>query len=132
MGKVQVVELDWTAEDKLRHVRSPFDFVIAADCIYHENHMEDLLDTILKLTDDKSTGTYTTQPTLLISHRLVLVVNELRSTSIDAEFHRTFGSVFNMKKLPSSSMDPLFRHPDIHIFVLKKKRTLPSPKAIKP
>lgn len=56
IGSVKVVELDWSSDNKLDAVVPPYDFVIAADCIYHESHIPDFLDTILKLTNPKSTG----------------------------------------------------------------------------
>lgn len=56
MGALRVQELDWNAEDKLKDTQPPYDYVLAADCVYHEHHLERLLDTILQLTDHRSTG----------------------------------------------------------------------------
>ena len=67
VGDVKVCELNWNADDKLALVQPPYDFVIAADCIYHENHMDDLLDTILKLTDFRSTGKCSERPCRVVN-----------------------------------------------------------------
>ena len=56
VGRISVQPLDWSAEEKLATVDPPYDYVLAADCVYHEHHVDDLLDTILRLTDAKSTG----------------------------------------------------------------------------
>ena len=56
VGRIRVQPLDWSAEEKLATVDPPYDYVLAADCVYHEHHVDDLLDTILRLTDPKSTG----------------------------------------------------------------------------
>ena len=53
---------------------------------------------------------------------VVLIVNELRSTSIDAEFHMKFRRRFTLKKLPVSAMDTNFHHPDIHVFLLRQRK----------
>eukprot|EP00210_Caulerpa_lentillifera_P000716 g693.t1 len=57
IGKIEICELDWISENKLANVEPPpYDVVLATDCIYHENHMEYLLDTILQLTDHRSSS----------------------------------------------------------------------------
>jgi len=54
---VDIRELDWTASsDKFGGFDPPYDFVIAADCIYNEDLVEYFLHTVLGLTDQKSTG----------------------------------------------------------------------------
>lgn len=56
VGLIRVKELDWTNKAHCSALDPPFDFVLAADCVYHENHLHDLLATILALTNAKSTG----------------------------------------------------------------------------
>lgn len=38
------------------NVDPPYDMVLATDCIYHENHMEYLLDTVLQITNHRSSS----------------------------------------------------------------------------
>ena len=56
VGRVTVQELDWSIPDQYSAVNPPFDYVLAADCVYHEHIVEDLLRTVLAVTHSKSTG----------------------------------------------------------------------------
>jgi hypothetical protein len=55
-GHVAVQELDWSNLDHYAPVNPPFDYVLAADCVYHEQIVEDFLRTVLAMTHSKSTG----------------------------------------------------------------------------
>lgn len=55
-GKLRVQELDWGNEAHIAQAAGPFHFVLAADCVYHEEHVLKLRDTVVALTDLKSTG----------------------------------------------------------------------------
>ena len=55
-GKLRVQELDWGNEAHIIQADGPFAFVLAADCVYHEEHIFGLRQTVLALTDLKSTG----------------------------------------------------------------------------
>lgn len=56
MGDVTVQELDWTQTDQYATLHPPFDFVLAADCVYHEGITLHFLLTVLAVTHSKSTG----------------------------------------------------------------------------
>ena len=56
MGAITVAELDWADPRHLAGVKGPFDYILAADCIYHENLVRDLYRVILELTTERSTG----------------------------------------------------------------------------
>ena len=56
VGHVTVQELDWSIPDHYSAVSPPFDYVLAADCVYHEHIVEDFLCTVLAVTHKKSTG----------------------------------------------------------------------------
>ncbi len=45
----------------------------------------------------------------------VLVVNELRSTSVHASFMAAFTPTHNVKIIPHSKMDDTFQHPNIQV-----------------
>jgi hypothetical protein len=51
---VQVLE--WGNKEHIALSGGPFNFVLASDCVYHEEHIEALRRTILALTDPKSVG----------------------------------------------------------------------------
>ncbi|CAL8464476.1 g4011 [Coccomyxa elongata] len=79
VGKLRVQELDWGTEAHIIQADGPFAFVLAADCVYHEEHIFGLRQTILALTDLKST---------------VIIANELRSESVQAQFMMLFEESF--------------------------------------
>ena len=56
VGHVTVQELDWSIPEQYSAVDPPFDYVLAADCVYHEQIVEDFLRTVLAVTHSKSTG----------------------------------------------------------------------------
>ena len=55
-GHVKVQELDWSNPSHYGLVGPPCDYVLAADCVYHEHIVEDFLRTVLAVTHSKSTG----------------------------------------------------------------------------
>ena len=56
VGHVKVQELDWSMPAQYATVGPPFDYVLAADCVYHEQIVEDFLRTVLAVTHSKSIG----------------------------------------------------------------------------
>ena len=56
VGHVTVQELDWSVPEHYSAATPPFDYVLAADCVYHEHIIEDLLRTVLAVTHSKSIG----------------------------------------------------------------------------
>lgn len=51
-----------------------------------------------------------------------MVVNELRSESVQNRFMQLFTATHTMKKVPHAKMDPQFQHPNIMIYLLKKRK----------
>lgn len=118
VGTVAVQELDWAVAAQ-REALDTFDYVIAADCVYHEHLLEDLLATVLHVTNPRS---------------LVLIVNEERSTSVTERFFELFGRHFAIRNMPRKVMDDVHQHPAIQIFQLKllRKKTIVKPAAVSP
>jgi len=56
VGGVTVAELDWAAPEHAAAAGAPFDVVLAADCVYHEEVVRDFLRTVLALVDHRSIG----------------------------------------------------------------------------
>lgn len=52
----------------------------------------------------------------------MLIVNELRSESVQSVFLRIFAEHFSIKKVSSSKFHPVYQHPAIQIFQLKLLR----------
>lgn len=91
-GRVAVAELDWSqpshytggGEGGAGVVKPPFDYILAADCVYHEHLLRDLYRALLALSDNRTT---------------ILVANERRSESVQAAFTETFSHSFTMKRV---------------------------------
>jgi len=105
-GKVEVKELDWYnhlhTQEALSH--GPFDYLLAADCVYNEEHLPAFRDTCLALMTAKS---------------LLVVINELRSESVHSRFLELMAEEFSHKKVPHSRMGSV-QHPNIDIFLFRK------------
>ncbi|KAG1668811.1 hypothetical protein FOA52_004905 [Chlamydomonas sp. UWO 241] len=104
-GVARVEELDWYQPEQAAQLKPPFDYVAAADCIYHENIVKDFHRVVMDVTNDKS---------------VVLVVNELRSHSVHAAFMAAFTPTHSIKTVPHSKMDDVYQHPNIQIFYMKR------------
>lgn len=55
-GSFTVAELDWQDRATWTHVMGPFDYILAADCIYNEALIEHLLEAVLQFCGLKTTG----------------------------------------------------------------------------
>lgn len=56
-GKVSVAELDWSQQEQYARLCPPaFDYVLAADCIYHETLLRHLYRVMLAVTNERSTS----------------------------------------------------------------------------
>ncbi|KAJ9532782.1 hypothetical protein QJQ45_010908 [Haematococcus lacustris] len=58
---------------------------------------------------------------------VVVVVNELRSHTIQQAFIDTFNTTHVLKQVPQARLHEDYRHPLIQVFVCKKKRRAPLP-----
>lgn len=47
---------DWYKPEQAMPLKPPFDYVIAADCIYHEHIVEHFHRVVMDVTNDKSVG----------------------------------------------------------------------------
>lgn len=53
---MRVQALDWNSPEDVSDAGGPFQYVLAADCVYHEEHVEPLYRVVLALADLRSTG----------------------------------------------------------------------------
>jgi hypothetical protein len=91
VGRVRVAELDWSVpkhysgggEGGKGVVAGPYDYVLAADCVYHEHLVRHLYRALLALSNERTT---------------ILVANERRSESVQAAFLELFSPSFTFKK----------------------------------
>ncbi|KAL4438246.1 hypothetical protein ABPG77_010607 [Micractinium sp. CCAP 211/92] len=107
VGSCQVASLDWSDPTCYAAFQPPYDFILAADCVYSELAVPHLLATVLHM------GGPRTQ---------TIVTNEFRSQSVHDVFMETFGQHFMIRKVQSGKMDPNYQHPLIHIYLLKRRK----------
>ncbi|GAQ81687.1 hypothetical protein KFL_000880010 [Klebsormidium nitens] len=105
VGDVLVAELDWGNDAHVKAVNPPFDLVVAADVLYAEHLVEPLLRTIAAVTGPRTT---------------TLISYELRSHSVHTAFLEQSSRLFSVRKIPHAKMHPLFQHPSIDIYALRK------------
>jgi hypothetical protein len=66
-GSVSVAELDWTQPQHYAALSPPpFDYVLAADCIYHETLLRHLYRVMLAITSERSTSEYRVKQQLIL------------------------------------------------------------------
>lgn len=108
VGKVRVEELDWGRKEHYASVSPPFDYVIAADCVYSETAVSQFLTTVLAMVG---------------SSGVVIVCNEFRSQTVHDLFIESFSEHFSVRKVSMARMDKAYQHPLIHIYLMKRKKS---------
>jgi hypothetical protein len=56
-GSIEVCELNWTQPEQLVNFL-PVDFILAADCVYHETLLQDLLRVILHCSNTETSSAH--------------------------------------------------------------------------
>jgi len=114
LEKLNVVPFLWGEENDI-HQQSLYediDIIVASDCIYDKIDLwKPLLKTFLDLTSTRGIDEH--PPTIVLSY-------ELRSKE-DAAFFKEAKLYFDINKVKSSDLDPLWQSPDIGIFYLRRK-----------
>ena len=111
----EVLELRWGVGEDIASCAdrvSSIDYILCADCVYNENAVGILLETIVQLLERR--GKRTTK---------VLVCNEYRSETVHQTFLTSFAEAgFGpLKKEKEGSMHPDYRHELIHVYKMKRK-----------
>ncbi|CAG9466631.1 unnamed protein product [Pedinophyceae sp. YPF-701] len=108
VGQAEVARLDWTTwQQDIPPLSPPFDIVLAADCVYHEDLVVDLFHTVEALCGPRS---------VFVSSQ------EFRSQAVHDAFMAAFARGFSIRKVPASKMDPEHSHPSIEVYVMKPLR----------
>ena len=104
-GTITVAELDWANEEHYARLNPPFDYVIAADCVYSETAVPHFLKAVLAMSGPRT---------------LVAICNEFRSQTVHDLFIEEFMKHFTIRKVPMSKMHAEYSHPLIQIMLLKR------------
>lgn len=110
VGSVEVGELDWDREETWAAFSPPYDYILAADCVYNEVAVPRLLAAVLRMAGPRT---------------VVAICNEFRSQSVHDVFTELFSRHFTIKQVPVRNLDPKYQHPLIKIFLLKLRKALP-------
>mmetsp|Transcript_32158 Transcript_32158/g.76454 ORF Transcript_32158/g.76454 Transcript_32158/m.76454 type:complete len:401 (+) Transcript_32158:54-1256(+) len=101
----ECVELDWR-DAGARGRLGTFDFVIAADCVYHPGLAESFLRTLQEVAHKKT---------------VVLLANEKRSRALMEGFLADASNSFRISPVPQRDLDPSFSHDEISLVLLTKR-----------
>ncbi|EFN56375.1 hypothetical protein CHLNCDRAFT_144895 [Chlorella variabilis] len=107
VGAARVASLDWSDPACYAAFHPPYDFILAADCVYSELAVPHLLAAVLHM------GGPRTQ---------TIVANEFRSQTVHDLFMQRFGRHFTIRKVAPNKMDANYQHPLIHIYLLKRRK----------
>ena len=110
-----IAELRWGVQEDITGCIDSvpsIDYILAADCVYNENAVRILLDTIIQLLEQR--GKRTTK---------VLICNEYRSETVHQAFLTQFAAAgfTPLKKEKEGSMHPEYKHELIHVYKMKRK-----------
>lgn len=105
-GTIHAAELDWGNMDHVKAVGPPFDFIIGTDVVYKEHLLEPLLQTMLALSDPKTT---------------IVIGYEIRSTNVHEQMLNLWKKHFEVKIVPRAKMDNKYQHPSIQLFIMTLK-----------
>ncbi|XP_007253849.3 protein-lysine methyltransferase METTL21D [Astyanax mexicanus] len=107
-GSVTAKVLKW-GEDVMDFLPYP-DYILMADCIYYEQSVEPLIETLKLLAGPET---------------CVICCYEERTVGVNPEVERRFFELllqdFESKEIPAESQDPEFNSPDIHILHLHRR-----------
>ncbi|KAK9868374.1 hypothetical protein WJX84_008776 [Apatococcus fuscideae] len=115
LGAVSVQELDWTRPEQYATLAPPYDFVLAADCVYHEELVQNFFDAVLAMVSLKTT---------------VVICNEFRSDSVHTRFKQLFEPRFAMKRVPHAKMDAVCQHQNIDIYICKLRKDVAASRPV--
>ncbi|PRW45241.1 hypothetical protein C2E21_6339 [Chlorella sorokiniana] len=107
VGRTSVASLDWSDRSCYADFKPPYDFILAADCVYSELAVPHLLATVLAMGGPRTQA---------------IITNEFRSQTVHDEFMAQFGRHFTIRKVAAGKMDANYQHPLIHIYLLKRRK----------
>ena len=98
--------LHWNNAAQISAVRPPFDYVIAADVVYIEDSVGQLISAM---------------EALLSPTGVVLLGYQVRCVDADRRFWELCGSSFSVEKIPREDLHPDYAYEESDVFLLRKK-----------
>ncbi|XP_013084076.1 protein N-lysine methyltransferase METTL21D-like [Biomphalaria glabrata] len=103
------LELRWGNKEQMSkvkqiHFSEGVDFLLVADCVYYEEALEDLVDTIVYFASPETI--------VLCSYEDRELGNK---SELQCKFFKKLSEHFTITEIPIEKQDPLYSSPDIHI-----------------
>ncbi|KAJ7528663.1 hypothetical protein O6H91_15G012700 [Diphasiastrum complanatum] len=105
-GTVAVAELNWGNELQIAAMEPPFDYIVGTDIVYAEHLLQPLFQTMVLLAGSKTT---------------VLMAYEFRENGLDEKLLSLCRLHFDVKKVPHSKMDSKYQHPNIQLYLMRRR-----------
>uniref|UniRef100_A0A023F945 Putative n2n2-dimethylguanosine trna methyltransferase n=1 Tax=Triatoma infestans TaxID=30076 RepID=A0A023F945_TRIIF len=111
-GQVNAAALTWgqNKQNNIETLKVPADIILLSDCVYYEESLDPLIETIKLLSSD------TTE---------IILSQEKRDTEKQQEIWKQFlikfNEVFTVNKVPLNEQDELYASPDIFLLRAHKK-----------
>ncbi|RUS73376.1 hypothetical protein EGW08_018854 [Elysia chlorotica] len=109
-GSCQALPLKWGDADQIKHLKETVfndgpDYIMLADCVYYDDSVKQLVDTIVCLSSSKTT--------VLCSYEERALGNK---EALQSQFFKMISEHFLVSEVPLSEHHPELRSSDIHIF----------------
>lgn len=104
---IQVLEFTWSKEEAEKLMQDKtYDYVLMSDCIYYEESLEPLIDTLNVLTDSKKS--------------IILLAQELRESQRQIDLFKTFikktRDKIMFREVPAAEQDPDYQCEEIMLY----------------
>ncbi|GKU93015.1 hypothetical protein SLEP1_g6655 [Rubroshorea leprosula] len=107
LGKsLKTAVMYWNNQDQIRAANPPFDIVIAADVVYIEESVGQLVGAMEALVADDG---------------VVLLGYQLRSPEADKLFWELCETVFSIEKVPHEDLHPDYAYEETSVYIFRKK-----------
>ncbi|XP_026330188.1 protein-lysine methyltransferase METTL21D-like [Hyposmocoma kahamanoa] len=113
MGGYAIAESLIWGDNTSEILKEEFDMVVLADCVYYEEALEPLIETLKSLTN-----TFNKKP-------IIYLTQELRDSEIQKQlwesFHEKISEIFYIEQVPEEQQHANYRSSDIILLRLNKK-----------
>ncbi|XP_042477850.1 protein-lysine methyltransferase METTL21D [Macadamia integrifolia] len=107
LGKtLKTAQLYWNNSDQIKSLNPPFDFVIAADVVYIEESVPQLISAMESLVGDSG---------------VILLGYQLRSPEAHSLFWEICERTFKIEKVPHEHLHPEYAYEETDVYIMRKK-----------
>ncbi|XP_043702708.1 protein-lysine methyltransferase METTL21D [Telopea speciosissima] len=107
LGKtLKTAQLYWNNAAQIESLKPPFDFVVAADVVYIEESVSQLISAMESLVGD---------------HGVILLGYQLRSPEAHRLFWELCEKAFKIEKVPHEHLHPEYAYEEAAVYIMRKK-----------